>query len=154
MKTRITRGQAFGLEVTTTPPPPCPKEGYLPSPRPPPDIGRGLNRSLSGRSDTKVSATHQRVAGRFLTQHSCDCLCGLRPPSNQWVTQNFLTQDYLDLTYLVQAFLIIRHDCHIPNLGKDHAKQKSRPYGWAALVCAILSWSYLSSARYLMVRTI
>ena len=65
MKTRITRGQAFGLEVTTTPPPPCPKEGYLPSPRPPPDIGRGLNRSLSGRSDIKVSATHQRVAGRI-----------------------------------------------------------------------------------------
>ena len=49
--------------VTTTPPPPYPKEGYLPSPRPPPDIERGLNRSLSGRSDTKVSLTHQRVKG-------------------------------------------------------------------------------------------
>ncbi len=33
--------------VTTTPPPPCPKEGYLPTPRPPPDIGRGLNRTYS-----------------------------------------------------------------------------------------------------------
>ena len=33
--------------VTTTPPPPYPKEGYLPSPRPPPDIGRGLNRTYS-----------------------------------------------------------------------------------------------------------
>ena len=68
---------------TTTPPPPYPKEGYLPSPRPPPDIGMGLNRSLSGRSDIKVSATHQRVAGRFFTQQSCDCLCGLRPPFTQ-----------------------------------------------------------------------
>ena len=33
--------------ITTTPPPPYPKEGYLPSPKPPPDIGRGLNRSYS-----------------------------------------------------------------------------------------------------------
>ena len=37
---------------TTTPPPPYPKEGYLPSPRPPPDIGMGLNRSAC-RSFTK-----------------------------------------------------------------------------------------------------
>ena len=33
--------------VTTTPPPPYPKEGYLPTPPPPPDIGRGLNRTYS-----------------------------------------------------------------------------------------------------------
>ena len=32
---------------TTTPPPPYPNEGYLPTPRPPPDIGMGLNRSYS-----------------------------------------------------------------------------------------------------------
>ena len=34
----------------------------------------------------KVSSTHQRVEGRFLTQQSCDCLCGLRPPFYQWLT--------------------------------------------------------------------
>ena len=33
--------------ITTTPPPPYPKKGYLPTPKPPPDIGRGLNRSYS-----------------------------------------------------------------------------------------------------------
>ena len=44
---KITDSQALAWMVTTTPPPPCPKEGYLPTPRPPPDIGRGLNRSYS-----------------------------------------------------------------------------------------------------------
>ena len=60
---------AFGLHDFSTP-----------SQGPSPLQGKGCNRSLSGRSDIKVSATHQRVAGRFLTQQSCDCWCSLRSP--------------------------------------------------------------------------
>ena len=41
----------------------------------------GLTKKFaSARSVTKVSATHQRVAGKFLTQQSCDYFCSLRSP--------------------------------------------------------------------------
>ena len=56
------------------------REGLDPNPRPFPSPGEGMQPLASARSVTKVSATHQRVAGRFLTQQSCDCLCSLRSP--------------------------------------------------------------------------
>ena len=56
------------------------RRGFYPNPRPFPSPGEGMQPLASARSVTKVSATHQRVAGRFLTQQSCDCLCSLRSP--------------------------------------------------------------------------
>ena len=56
------------------------RRGFYPIPRPFPSPGEGMQPLVSARSVTKVSATHQRVAGRFLTQQSCDCLCSLRSP--------------------------------------------------------------------------
>ena len=55
------------------------RRGFNPIPRPFPSPGEGMQPLASARSVTKVSATHQRVAGRSPTQQSCDCLCGLRP---------------------------------------------------------------------------
>ena len=49
------------------------RRGLDPNPRPFPSPGEGMQPLASARSVTKVSATHQRVAGRFLTQQSCDC---------------------------------------------------------------------------------
>ena len=56
------------------------RRGFNPNPRPFPSPGEGMQPLASARSVTKVSATHQRVAGRFPTQQSCDCLCSLRSP--------------------------------------------------------------------------
>ena len=56
------------------------RRGFYPIPRPFPSPGEGMQPLASARSVTKVSATHQRVAGRFPTQQSCDCLCSLRSP--------------------------------------------------------------------------
>ena len=56
------------------------RRGFHPNPRPFPSPGEGMQPPASARSVTKVSATHQRVAGRFLTQQSCDYLCSLRSP--------------------------------------------------------------------------
>jgi len=56
------------------------RRGFNPIPRPFPSPGEGMQPLASARSVTKVSATHQRVAGRFPTQQSCDCLCSLRSP--------------------------------------------------------------------------
>ena len=56
------------------------RRGFNPIPRPFPYPGEGMQPLASARSVTKVSATHQRVAGRFPTQQSCDCLCSLRSP--------------------------------------------------------------------------
>ena len=66
------------------------RRGLNPNPRPFPSLGEGMQPLASARSVIKVSATHQRVAGRLLTQQSCDCLCGLRPPFCQKVTQCLL----------------------------------------------------------------
>ena len=49
------------------------RRGLNPNPRPFPSPGEGMQPLASARSVTKVSATHQRVAGRFPTQQSCDC---------------------------------------------------------------------------------
>ena len=49
------------------------RRGFYPIPRPFPSPGEGMQPLASARSVTKVSATHQRIAGRFLTQQSCDC---------------------------------------------------------------------------------
>ena len=56
------------------------RRGFNPIPRPFPSPGEGMQPLASARSVTKVSATHQRVAGRYPTQQSCDCLCSLRSP--------------------------------------------------------------------------
>ena len=92
--------QTFGLEGETTQPLPSSlrskpmawrsqqpqpllvvlRRGFNPIPRPFPSPGEGMQPLASARSVTKVSATHQRVAGRFLTQQSCDCWCSLRSP--------------------------------------------------------------------------
>ena len=58
------------------------RRGLNPNPRPFPSPGEGMQPLASARSVTKVSATHQRVAGRFPTQQSCDCLCSLRSPKS------------------------------------------------------------------------
>ena len=55
------------------------RKGLNPNPRPFPSPGEGMQPLASARSVTKVSATHQRVAGRLLTQQSCDCFVRASP---------------------------------------------------------------------------
>ena len=80
MKHRITILPSLWLGGSINPNPFFIRRGFNPNPRPFPSPGEGMQPLASARSVTKVSATHQRVAGRFPTQQSCDCLCSLRSP--------------------------------------------------------------------------